>query len=188
MSNESSEYFGKYRGTVTDNEDPLKLGRIRAKVPAVFGEHNSGWALPCAPYAGKGVGFFCIPPVEALVWIEFESGDPQMPIWTGGFWGSGDTPEETAAPDIKILKTASATIKLDDTSGSESITLETTSGLELVMDQDGIKLKSESITLETTSGLKIIMGQEGIELSNSSQKVKIGTSGVSINDGALEVM
>ena len=164
MSHESYKYFGKYRGTVTDNQDPLKLGRIKAKVPAIFGEHDSGWALPCVPYAGKGVGFFFIPPIDARVWIECEDGDPQTPIWTGGFWGDGDTPEESASPDIKILKTDTSTIKLDDTSGSESI------------------------TIETASGLKIVMDKEGIELSNSSQKIKIASSGVSINDGALEVM
>ncbi|MCL2643475.1 MAG: phage baseplate assembly protein V [Candidatus Bathyarchaeota archaeon] len=163
-SNSAQRFFGKYRGTVTDNQDPLKLGRIRAKVPVIFGENDSGWALPCTPYAGKKVGFFFIPPVDAMVWIEFESGNPQIPIWTGCFWGKDDTPDETASPDIKILKTETNTITLDDTSGSESI------------------------TLETESGLKIIMNQEGIELSNSSQKIKIGSSGISINDGALEVM
>jgi uncharacterized protein involved in type VI secretion and phage assembly len=164
MSNKPRRYFGKYRGTITDNQDPLKLGRIRAKVPVIFGDNDSGWALPCTPYAGKGVGLFCIPPTGSMVWIEFESGNPQTPIWTGCFWGNGDTPEESASPDTKILKTATTTIKLDDTSGSESI------------------------LLETTSGLKIVMDKEGIELSNSSQKIKISSSGVSINDGALEVM
>jgi uncharacterized protein involved in type VI secretion and phage assembly len=163
MSDNSQRFFGKYRGKVSDNKDPLKLGRIRAKVPVLFGEEDLNWALPCAPYAGKGVGFFCVPPVDAVVWIEFESGNLQKPIWSGGFWVSGDTPDESASPDIKILKTASATIKVDDTSGSESITLETTSGLKIVLDQDGI------------------------ELSNGSQKIKIGSSSISLNDGALEV-
>ena len=163
-NNNARKFFGKYRGTVTDNQDPLKIGRIRATIPAIFGEHESGWALPCTPYAGKNVGLFCIPPIEAMVWIEFESGNPQKPIWTGCFWGDGDTPEESASPDIKILKTETATIKLDDTSGSENITLETESGLKMVMDQNGI------------------------ELSNGSQKIQINSSGISINDGALEVM
>ena len=163
-NNISDSFFGKYRGVVTDNKDPLKLGRIRAKVPVIFGENDSGWALPCSPYAGKNVGFFCIPPIDALVWIEFESGNPETPIWTGGFWKDGETPDESASPDIKILKTDTNTIKLDDTSGAENV------------------------TIETNAGLKIVLNQDGIELSNSSQKIKIASSGVSINDGALEVM
>jgi uncharacterized protein involved in type VI secretion and phage assembly len=164
MSSNPTKYFGKYRGEVTDNKDPLMLGRVRAKVPTVFGSNDSGWALPCAPYAGKNVGFFCIPPVGAKVWIEFEAGNPQVPIWAGGFWESGDTPKNPPSPDVKILKTDSATVTLDDSPGAGSVTIETTSGLKMVMDSNGI------------------------ELSNSSSKIKLGASSVSINDGALEVV
>ena len=77
-----NKFYGKYRGKVTDNTDPLMQGRIRANVPAVFGEEDTGWALPAAPYGGSGVGFFFVPPVDANVWIEFEGGDPDYPIWT----------------------------------------------------------------------------------------------------------
>ena len=76
-------FHGKYRGRVVDNNDPLKLGRILALVPAVDGM-TTNWALPCAPYADAQILF--LPPVGALVWIEFEGGDPNHPIWTGCFW------------------------------------------------------------------------------------------------------
>ena len=75
------QFFGKYRGLVTDNRDPEMRGRIRASVPVVLGEQASGWSLPCLPFAakgvphGSGVGFFALPPVGAEVWIEFEGGD-----------------------------------------------------------------------------------------------------------------
>jgi len=162
MSNNPTKYYGKYRGEVTDNKDPLNLGRIRAKVPAVFGSNDSGWALPCAPYAGKSVGFFFIPPIGAKVWMEFEGGTPENPIWAGGFWETGDTPKTPASPDVKVIKTDSSTITLDDTAGS--------------------------LTIETTSGLKIVMDSSGIELSNSSSKIKLTSSSVLVNDGALEVV
>jgi len=81
------QFFGKYRGKVAANKDPLNLGRIQVSVPAIFGEGRQSWALPCTPYAGKDVGFFTIPPVDANVWVEFEGGDPDYPIWSGCFWG-----------------------------------------------------------------------------------------------------
>ena len=83
-------------------------GRIRAKVPAVFGEDETGWALPAAPYGGSGVGIFFVPPVDANVWIEFEGGNTDYPIWAGCFWGVGEAPVMPALPDTKIIKTDTA--------------------------------------------------------------------------------
>ena len=53
-------YFGKYRGIVTDNDDPNRLGRLRVRVQDVLGDQESGWALPAVPYAGNGVGLSSI--------------------------------------------------------------------------------------------------------------------------------
>jgi uncharacterized protein involved in type VI secretion and phage assembly len=160
----SARFFGKYRGKVTDNMDPLMQGRIRARVPAVFGEEETGWALPSSPYAGSGVGFFFVPPVDSNVWIEFEGGDGDYPIWSGGFWNAGDTPAVPGLPSTKIIKTDTATIKLDDLPGAGGI------------------------TIETTTGLKIVMNMTGIELSNGSASVKLTPASVSVNNGALEVI
>jgi uncharacterized protein involved in type VI secretion and phage assembly len=160
----AGQFYGKFRGVVSDNADPNNLGRIRAKVLDVYGEEQSGWALPSVPYAGKSVGFFMIPPVDALVWIEFEHGDSDYPIWSGCFWADNEVPVSPASADKKVLKTGAGTITLDDTQGSTSITIETTNSLKLKMDQ------------------------QGIEISNGSQKIMISSSSVSVDDGALEVM
>jgi hypothetical protein len=157
-------FYGKYRGKVTDNNDPLLMGRIRAKVPAVFDEEVTGWALPSMPYGGPGVGFFFVPPTDANVWIEFEEGNPDYPIWTGCFWTAGETPAAPALPFVKLIKTDTATIKLDDTTGMGGI------------------------TIETSTGLKIIMNVSGIELSNGAASVKLTPVSVSVNNGALEVI
>ncbi len=165
MNDDCPTFYGKYRGIVTDNDDPNGLGRIRVKVQDVLGDQESGWALPALPYAGDGVGLYLIPPVNAFVWVEFEHGDPDYPIWTGCFWLTSETvPEEASGPNIKLLKTSIATIMIDD---SES---------------DG------SITIETTSGMKIVMNSEEIEISNGDNKITLSMESVSINDGALEVM
>jgi len=84
----------------------------RATVPAVYDCEESGWALPCSPYGGKGVGFFFIPSVGSNVWMEFENGDPDYPIWVGCFWDEGESPNLPALPSVKTIKTDSATQKL----------------------------------------------------------------------------
>jgi uncharacterized protein involved in type VI secretion and phage assembly len=80
-----AHFYGKYRGQVANNMDPMQLGRIQVFVPAADGT-TTNWALPCAPYAAPEVGFLLLPPIGAPVWIEFEAGDPDYPIWSGCFW------------------------------------------------------------------------------------------------------
>ena len=85
---ETKQYFGKYRGTVINNVDPQGIGRVQVQVPDVLGIAISSWALPCFPFTGTQVGFFCIPMIGAGVWVEFEQGNQDYPIWCGGFYGS----------------------------------------------------------------------------------------------------
>ncbi len=76
-------------------------GRIQVSAPAVLGGTHARWAMPCVPYAGPGVGLFAIPPVGANVWVEFEGGDLDYPIWTGCFWGIGEVPAVPAVPQVE---------------------------------------------------------------------------------------
>jgi hypothetical protein len=128
-------FYGKYRGTVAVNVDPLGQGRLKAFVPEVLGEIMSGFAFPAAPYAGTAAGFFAVPPIGAGVWIEFEAGDTSRPIWTGAWWGSGEAPpDETGTPPQqtnKILRTEfGLLISLDDL--AQTITICDGAGLSLM--------------------------------------------------------
>jgi len=164
MNGQGAPFYGKFRGVVSDNRDPLMLGRVRAKVQDIFGANESGWALPALPYGGNNVGLFLIPPTDASVWIEFEHGDPEYPIWTGCFWAQGEVPASPAVAEMKVLKTDTATITLSDVPGAGGITIETSIGMKVVID---------------TTGMEITNGQGG--------SIKLSGPQVSINSGALEV-
>lgn len=115
----TDRFYGKYRGTVVNNTDPQKQGRIQVLVPEVTGEIPSGWAVPCVPYAGPLSGFFSIPMPGASVWVEFEAGDPSRPIWVGGWWPVGTAPVAAAAgpaePTQRIWRTETGlTVQMDD--------------------------------------------------------------------------
>lgn len=163
------EFYGKYRGKVEQNLDPEQRGRIQVSVPAVLGEGSLSWAMPCAPFAGSGVGLFAVPPVGANVWVEFEGGDPDYPIWSGGFWGLGETPAVPALPFVKVFKTDGLTLKLDDTPGAGGFSVEV-----------GPPVVPVPLTLTMTAS--------GIELVNGGAKVSLSPVSVSLNNGALEVI
>ncbi|GAC1614706.1 MAG: phage baseplate assembly protein V [Ktedonobacteraceae bacterium] len=202
-------FYGKYRGVVTDNQDPLGLGRIRAKVPDVMGEGNeSGWALPCVPFAGNNMGFFAMPEVGAGMWMEFEQGDPDYPIWSGCWWGTKEqVPQEVAnAANTKaIIKTKQGhSILFDDTSGAGGITVQTTQQGKITLNTSGgdimiqagetgqitIKTAGEGmITVQTGTGQKITMQTPAIKLDNGvAATIEMSGPQVNINNGALEVM
>ena len=98
--NGEQQFFGKYRGTVVDNVDPLSIGRIQVIVPDVSNVITSSWAMPCVPVAGKASGTYVVPQIGSGVWVEYEHGDPDYPIWVGCFWGSSAEvpPLVSAAP------------------------------------------------------------------------------------------
>lgn len=108
-----SRYYGKYRGTVVDNVDPQRLGRIRAVVPSVSDE-ASGWAMPCVPFLSPALESLVVPAIGAGVWLEYEGGNPDLPIWTGGFWAS---PAEVPVPGVVLRSQegASLTVRSDVT-------------------------------------------------------------------------
>jgi uncharacterized protein involved in type VI secretion and phage assembly len=138
-------YFGKYRGTVTDNMDPNNLGRIKATAPRVLGDQVSGWALPAFPYGGaKEQGLFALPDVGAGVWLEFEEGDLSYPIWTGTWYPSGAIPESADATK-KVFKTSSGhKIVLDDNGGKLEIT--DSNSNTITMDANTIKIAAGNAT------------------------------------------
>src|SRR5437667_2504719 len=83
----SIKFFGKYRGQVIDNLDPEQIGRLLVSVPVAFSE-STRWAMPCVPFAGNQSGFFALPPRGANVWVEFERGEVDYPVWSGCFWAT----------------------------------------------------------------------------------------------------
>lgn len=97
-SPDNARYYGKYRGVVTENRDPLNLGRVRAKVPAVLGDVESVWCMPCVPVVHADSRRLAIPQSGDNVWIEFEAGDPSYPIWVGTWWSEGNAPEPGTQP------------------------------------------------------------------------------------------
>jgi uncharacterized protein involved in type VI secretion and phage assembly len=165
-------YYGKFRGTVVNNVDPMQIGRLQVMVPDVSNVMLSSWAMPCVPVAGINNGMVAIPQIGSGVWIEFEQGDPDYPVWVGGFWG-------TTAELPVLSRTVPPAIS--------GITLQTALANGIVISD--VPGPTGGIQLMTASGAMISVTDAGITISNGRGAIitLMGPT-VDINAGALTVV
>jgi hypothetical protein len=162
-------YFGKYRGTVLNNIDPMQMGRIQVIVPDVSSVVPTSWAMPCLPVGGIQMGVFAVPIIGAGVWVEFEHGDPDHPIWTGCYWGSA-----AEIPATALLSPAPI----------PAITLQTPLQNSIIISDN----PAIGITIKTTTGAMIMVTDLGITISNGKGAIltMVGPV-VDVNAGALTI-
>jgi uncharacterized protein involved in type VI secretion and phage assembly len=172
MSSKVKKFYGKYRGMVINNIDPLQMGRILAQVPDVSSLLPTSWAMPCVPMAGKQMGAYVLPQIGSGVWIEFEQGDPDYPIWVGGFWGS--------TAEVPALALAGNPV-------SPSIVLQT--GLQNALIISDLPGPTGGIMLKSTTGASLIVNDTGIYIQNGkgASIIMVGPN-VTINNGAMMII
>jgi len=156
-----SRFYGKYRGIVRDIDDPDSLCRIKAEVPAIYEDQVSPWAFPALPFAGQSHGVVLLPEIGDGVWIEFEAGDINRPIWNGCWFAAGERPQ----PD-----------------GNRARLLATTAGHKIVLDED-----QDQIQLRHPGGAEITMSAGEIVFKLGLCELKISRNEISLNNGMVKV-
>jgi Type VI secretion system/phage-baseplate injector OB domain len=179
--------FGKYRGLVvntrTTNQDQADLGMLEVRVPDALGSAPA-WAMPCVPYAGPGVGFFFLPPVGASVWVEFERGDPNSPVWSGCFWEKGQAPVTPATEQHHVLRTDVFRLAID-TEPNKHVVLELDLGTPQAPKRLTLTLNQTAITLSVANGPRLSLTETAIELVQSaSSRVTLSGNQVELKNGA----
>lgn len=169
---DGQKYYGKYRGTVLNNIDPLQIGRLMVQAPDVGGLIPSSWAMPCFPISGKQMGAYMIPQIGAGVWVEFEQGDTDYPIWSGCWYGS--------VAEVPVLALAG-------NPASPNIVLQT--GLQNSLVISDLPGPTGGIMLRSTTGATLIVNDTGIYIQNGkgAMLTMVGPT-VTINSGALTVI
>lgn len=183
---EGGEYFGKYRGTVLNNVDPERRGRLQLVVPDVLSLIPSTWAEPCVPLAGPTgppMGVYMVPPIGAGVWVEFEHGNQNKPIWVGCRWGAqSDIPLAAQAgnpayPSIVMQSLLQQSIIISDLPPAVPPPV-----MPPAPPTGGIILRS-------TTGASIVVNDAGVFISNGKgATINMVGPTITINNGALVVI
>lgn len=164
-------------GVVTDNSDTDKgLGRVKVKFPWLSDSDQSWWARIASPMAGPQRGFYFLPEVGDEVLVAFEHGDVNYPYILGALWNGTDAPPKKNSEVLegskvkeRLIKTrAGHLISLDDTQGSEKISITSKSGHVLTLDD---KSGSESVSIVDKTGSNLL------KIESSSNKISIEANG-----------
>jgi uncharacterized protein involved in type VI secretion and phage assembly len=175
MPDEDRQTFpGLYVGTVEEVNE-LGLGRIRVSFPSI--PDLEAWARPCFPY-----GHFFVPQPQDKVWIAFEGGDPNYPVWLGIWYPEGTVPppaDEThdSEPVQRLIRSASGHLLLfDDTKDATKIAVNSAGGHSLVFDDTRDK-----------EGIVLTVGSNTITLDNEKIELKVGGSTITLKNEKIEL-
>ena len=166
-------YFGKYRGMVMNNIDPLGVGRLMVSIPDVCELEAGAWCDPCFPVAGMQMGIIAVPVIGSGVYVEFEQGNPEYPIWVGCWLN-------TAAEKPMLADTVPPPVP--------SITLQTPLGNGIVISDALGPTGAGGIVIKDASGAMIAVNDTGITITNGKgATIRLMGPTVDVNFGALTV-
>lgn len=164
-------YYSSYRGFVVDVDDPEGLQRLKLSIPQITGTQSYNyWAMPKSVFFGKGYGSQVLPKVGDLVWVEFEGGHPEVPIWSHGHPGRKEYPKDSDLQDVNcywLMTPKGNLIKLYDT--KNVIDIKNSLGHYLEINENGHSLvTSQHISLGTlnTSKEPAVLGDTAMDLLN----------------------
>lgn len=150
---------------VSSVTDPMMLGRVQVKIPAIDSSDAAPWARVATPMAGSEMGFYFIPRVDDEVLVAFEHGSPQAPYIIGGLWNASNPPP-LPSPSVEIRK------------------IKTPAGIEIILSD-----RPATVTISTPNKEKIELAQEKILIETSSATIELGASQptITITSGANKI-
>jgi uncharacterized protein involved in type VI secretion and phage assembly len=191
-SGHGGRLYGVYPALVTDNQDPMGLGRVKVRLPWTTdpdGDPYEIWARVAMPMAGANRGVWFIPEPDDEVLVAFEGGRHERPIVIGAFWNGVDATPETMRSDNPIRSITSRSgikIILDDTNGAVKLTLQTPGGQTIVCndapasveisDANGNRVKMEAAGITVDTPAKFTLNASTVEVSAGMVTVNAGMS------------
>ncbi len=166
---------------VTDNNDPLGLGRVQVKF--AWQDGNTPWIRMTNPHSGSGKGMYFIPEIGEEVLVAFEAGNAEKPFVLGAMYnGNESSSYATSGNDQKVIQTRSGTkIIMNDAKGS--IFIEDPSGNTWLMDGKG------NISVNAPNDMNFTIGKNFNIVVGENMSTKIGNNEeISIGNNKSEII
>ncbi len=154
-------------GVVTDADDPMKIGRVKIKMPWLADVYESNWARVCYPGAGPTRGFMLIPEIGDEVLVAFDHGDVNYPYVVGSLYNGVDKPADDvtmvdgsdgAVTERRWESRSGAMIAFGDKDGSETLRIIASDKSSIIIDiaKDEITIEGgNKITVKSGGDLKM---------------------------------
>jgi Type VI secretion system/phage-baseplate injector OB domain len=180
----ADSYYGVY-GALVDANDTGE-GVLRVKVPAVYPGGEVLDARPCLPY-----GVLFLPEVGEKVWVQFEGGDPTLPLWTGVHQVGDAWPTAPGPPTARLLRSATDhRIVLDDDAPAVAV--------RYGGKAHAVTLTATAVTIEHDAGHAVTLeqgkvtvalaaGGPSVVLEQGSATVSLGPSSVKLDPSSVTV-
>ena len=193
----SPKFYGKFRAVVTDIDDPDKRGRIRVKCPKVLGDSKSHWCEVCSPVAYEQGGDFWLPKKDDTVWIEFEDGDPDKPVYSGSWWSNNKCiakdDEDEYNENTRIIEFDGCKIKMksdesiETTIKNSKIFMKEDETTVSVGDTVEVKVTNDTVKIDCDSAVITVKTDGSIEIKGSSSISVKSDSSVSIQGSSVDI-
>ena len=156
------KYYGSYRAYVYNNEDPLDMNRVQLIIPMLNPTAvDETWAFPKNSWGGKDYGINLLPRKTDMVWVEFQNGDPDYPVWSHASYAKGEKPKEFSSINHYGFKTPRGTlIVINDNKGEEEVLVRLNNKAEWVkIKKEELEVEAKLIKLGTNGDEAAIMGE-----------------------------
>jgi len=137
LEEKDEKISGVVVGTVTNNQDPEGLGRVKVSLTIREDNSETDWAPVATMMAGPGIGSLFIPEVGDKVLVAFLLGDPEEPYVIGMLWDRENTPppgDDTGFQTNNVRKIVSRKgheLRFDDSTLLSGVTLSSRMGMQV---------------------------------------------------------
>jgi len=195
---EDGMYMFPLRAYCKNNVDPHKQGRVQIYCPSISGEKcpplkDLLWASPCIPLGGSSnLSSFTVPEMGAKLWVIFEAGSLNFPLYIGQWPAQNELSEETYdsenSPAYDFIYHRNK-IKIRTKRDQKELLIQFDENTTQALTSDSINIKRKDSVVNLSDNLiSLSVGSTNITLTGDSISLSSGGSNIKINSSTIDLL